>query len=203
MVLDANFPSACDLHLIPLPSADLTLYENSYIFTGDNLYYINSNGKEQSVPIRDLKKFQDDLDMLNEKNASKICLKKEQIYFLITSNGGHTPPSVQRFNRQAKDVSSNMVRSIERAFFKMNSTIPIIFTSRIFVSGNNVEKLACAIEKWTQISEGYQLCKINDATANSADPTGSTWLYIASMHGQVKIELRLLTACCQCQRRSL
>jgi S1-C subfamily serine protease len=86
-----------DFYWANLPKNTST-YKNSYVFTNNQLYYIDRDGEVDRVVIDDKSKFLEALKKLNPEKRNKMRLSKEQIESTITANGGHTPvcnPEVQ------------------------------------------------------------------------------------------------------------
>ncbi|WP_131795617.1 hypothetical protein [Fluoribacter gormanii] len=91
----------CDLHLLDdLPTKEefdndeLGTYKKCYIYSNkDNQLYYISYGKSEPVKINDPDLFQENLEMIKkQQNTDPLKLSGEEIYALITLNGGHTHP---------------------------------------------------------------------------------------------------------------
>ncbi|AWN74833.1 protein kinase family protein [Legionella anisa] len=86
----------CDLHLLTQLPEDLTSYEYSYIYCNDNerntkkLYHIKSGGRSEEVSI-DFTQFEQELNNINQEDATTLHLSEAQVDTLITSNGDHIP----------------------------------------------------------------------------------------------------------------
>jgi ankyrin repeat protein len=110
--------------------------------------------------------------------------KKELI--LAESND----PSVRRFKL---NEDMEMISSLATAFKEnINSDIPIMFTSRIFIRGNDVSQLQDKINDWKKFTEGYALTCINPQSSKLLDEAGFSWLNIAVRDGQADIVQQLL-----------
>ncbi|KTD00476.1 hypothetical protein [Fluoribacter gormanii] len=93
----------CDLHLLDdLPTKEefdndkLGTYKKCYIYSKEasQLYYI-SYGKSEPVKINDPDLFQENLEMIKkQRNTDPLKLTGEEIYTLITLNGGHSLPTL-------------------------------------------------------------------------------------------------------------
>ena len=80
-----------DLHSMPDQPNDLTMYKNSYVLIGGKkLAYIDQNGKEEHVEIKDARLFEKFLKAINPQKLKKIHLSDKQINEFITLNSGHT-----------------------------------------------------------------------------------------------------------------
>ena len=91
-------PDGCDLHLMsefPKEKKQYSKYSNSYLFIQEQktLYYINALGKEEKVPIKNIRLFKALVELdLGKVNEDKLHLNNTDIKKIITSNGGHTLP---------------------------------------------------------------------------------------------------------------
>jgi ankyrin repeat protein len=100
-------------------------------------------------------------------------------------------PSVKRF---ALNDKVKMIESIFKGFFKenLNSGIPIMFTSKMFVRGNDADFAKPYIDNWAEQSERLALDNVNKKNAALVDVSGFSWLYLASRDGQVELTKKLL-----------
>lgn len=99
----------CKLHLMLFfPNNDLESYKNSYILVEKQrkLIYVTFSGHSEDVLIADWKVFSEQLSKIRKDNswAEELNLNSMEINTLITSNGGHTPSNLPKYEEKPIEI---------------------------------------------------------------------------------------------------
>lgn len=86
------FVHGSDLHIMPNLPNNPSLYKNSFIYAGNQVIYINTEGQSESVTIKDINLFRQTLEEINKDRSTLLHLTSSQLYKLITVNGGYVLP---------------------------------------------------------------------------------------------------------------
>ncbi|WP_454780735.1 hypothetical protein [Legionella sp. WA2022007384] len=105
-----------DVHLRDKLPDDISQYKGSYIYCKDDnsptkLFYINSNGEPDEVPIDNFPQFEKNLNDINKQKTDPIHLTDAQAKSLLASPD-HTPPGLM----EVKDF--HISERIRRKIFK-------------------------------------------------------------------------------------
>lgn len=84
--------NGCSLHLLDDLPDNLIKYSRSYILAKDTLFFITESAAVEKVHIENMHTFRNELAAVRKNAKPEIPLDGEQIFELITKNGGHKGP---------------------------------------------------------------------------------------------------------------